>query len=89
MTAHSDPSGTPSDGGEWLAAASVDADVFVLRPDYRALLLTADGLRGGASDKISDRILGNAESTAPGAARQAVARAAAAPCGVPECRTCR
>ena len=66
MTAHDDPSGTPSDGGEWLSAAWVDADVFVLRPDYRALLLTADGLRGGPSDEVSDRILSDAETTARG-----------------------
>ena len=48
----------------WLAAATVDAAVFELRPDYRALLLTADGLRGGASDAVSEGILGSAEATA-------------------------
>jgi len=49
---------------EWLDAATVDAAVFDLRPDYRALLLTADGLRGGPSDEVSDRILVDAEATA-------------------------
>ena len=48
----------------WLAAATVDAAVADLRPDYRALLLTADGLRGGPSDGISERILAEAEDTA-------------------------
>jgi DNA/RNA-binding domain of Phe-tRNA-synthetase-like protein len=47
-----------------LAAATVDAAVFELRPDYRALLLTADGLRGGASDAASERMLSDAEGTA-------------------------
>jgi DNA/RNA-binding domain of Phe-tRNA-synthetase-like protein len=49
---------------EWLAAATVDAAVFELRPDYRALLLTADGLRGGPSDATSERILVDAEAAA-------------------------
>ena len=64
MTAHSWSSDTPSDAGKWLAAASVDTAVFALRPDYRAVLLTADGLRGGASDEISERLLTAAEGTA-------------------------
>ena len=38
--------------------------MFDLRPDYRALLLTADGLRGGASDPVSERILTEAEAAA-------------------------
>jgi DNA/RNA-binding domain of Phe-tRNA-synthetase-like protein len=50
--------------GNWLGDASVDAAVFDLRPDYRAVLLTADGLRGGPSDATSERILGEAEATA-------------------------
>ena len=52
-----------TDPVEWLAAAKVDAAVFDLRPDYRALLLTADGLRGGESDAVSERILTAAEAT--------------------------
>jgi DNA/RNA-binding domain of Phe-tRNA-synthetase-like protein len=48
----------------WLAAATVDAAVFDLRPDYRALLLTADGLRGGPSDATSEGVLAAAEATA-------------------------
>ena len=48
----------------WLGAAAVDDAVLALRPDYRAVLLTADGLRGGPSDETSDRILRDAESTA-------------------------
>jgi DNA/RNA-binding domain of Phe-tRNA-synthetase-like protein len=49
---------------EWLASATVDPAVSALRPDYRALLLTADGLRGGAGDATSERILADAEDTA-------------------------
>jgi DNA/RNA-binding domain of Phe-tRNA-synthetase-like protein len=49
---------------EWLARAAVDAAVFDLRPDYRALLLTADGLRGGPSDATSERVLAAAEAAA-------------------------
>jgi DNA/RNA-binding domain of Phe-tRNA-synthetase-like protein len=48
----------------WLAAATVDDAVFVLRPDYRVLLVTADGLRGGPSDEVSERVLATAEATA-------------------------
>ena len=50
--------------GDWLGAATVDAAVFDLQPDYRAVLLTADGLRGGPSDVTSERILAEAEATA-------------------------
>jgi DNA/RNA-binding domain of Phe-tRNA-synthetase-like protein len=49
---------------EWLAAATVDPAVLALRPDYRALLVTADGLRGGPSDAVSERLLADAEATA-------------------------
>ncbi|MEX5717290.1 B3/B4 domain-containing protein [Geodermatophilus maliterrae] len=48
----------------WLAAATVDDAVVALRPDYRAVLLTADGLRGGQSDEASERVLAAAEATA-------------------------
>jgi DNA/RNA-binding domain of Phe-tRNA-synthetase-like protein len=53
-----------TDPQEWLAAATVDDAVFALRPDYRAVLVTADGLRGGAGDGTSERILAAAEATA-------------------------
>jgi DNA/RNA-binding domain of Phe-tRNA-synthetase-like protein len=49
---------------EWLAAATVDPAVTELRPDYRALLVTADDLQGGASDEVSERVLAAAEATA-------------------------
>ena len=51
------------DPGEWLAAATVDAAVFDLRPDYRAVLLAADSLRGGPSDEASGHVLAAAEVT--------------------------
>jgi DNA/RNA-binding domain of Phe-tRNA-synthetase-like protein len=50
--------------GTWLAGATVDAAVRALRPDYRAVLLTADGLHGGPSDAASERVLADAETTA-------------------------
>jgi DNA/RNA-binding domain of Phe-tRNA-synthetase-like protein len=63
MTHHQD-AGPHPDAEAWLAAASVDVAVSALRPDYRALLLTADGLRGGPSDEVSERVLTAAEATA-------------------------
>ncbi len=53
-----------TDPQQWLAAATVDHAVSALRPDYRALLLTADGLQGGPSDEVSERVLTAAEATA-------------------------
>lgn len=46
---------TQSGGYAWLTGladssvdgSNVDRDVFAIRPDYRALLLVADGLRPG------------------------------------------
>ena len=67
MTEHADDpsaSARPTAASEWLAGAAIDAAVFDLRPDYRALLLTADGLHGGQSDPVSERILTEAETTA-------------------------
>lgn len=64
MTTQPGSTVAPSDPHEWLATASVDPSVFDLRPDYRALLLTADGLRGGSSDATSERVLAAAEDTA-------------------------
>ncbi|WP_029117424.1 B3/4 domain-containing protein [Mycobacterium sp. URHB0044] len=51
-----------------LADAHVDAAVFALRPDYRALLLAVDGLVPAPSDDRSDALLQTAETTA----RQAI-----------------
>jgi len=48
----------------FLAGASVDADVWLLRPDYRALLIVADGLKPGPSDDVSEEFLRSAEATA-------------------------
>ena len=64
-----------SDAGmleEFLAGACVDAAVFALRPDYRALLLAVDGIVPGPSDQASDALLQAAET----AAREALARPA-------------
>jgi DNA/RNA-binding domain of Phe-tRNA-synthetase-like protein len=48
----------------FLAGAAVDATVFALRPDYRAMLLAVDGLAGGPSDEASDALLRAAEAAA-------------------------
>ena len=53
-----------TDPQQWLAAAALDPAVAALRPDYRAVLVTADGLRGGPSDDVSERVLAAAEATA-------------------------
>ena len=49
---------------EFLAGAQVDAEVFALRPDYRALLLAVDGLEPGPSDGASETLLQAAEAAA-------------------------
>ena len=54
---------------EPLAGAQVDAAVFALRPDYRALLLAVDGIVPGPSDHASDALLAAAEATAREALR--------------------
>jgi DNA/RNA-binding domain of Phe-tRNA-synthetase-like protein len=48
----------------FLAEAHVDAAVFALRPDYRAMLLTVDGIVPGPSDESSDALLQEAEAAA-------------------------
>ncbi len=47
-----------------LDGARVDADVFSLRPDYRALLITVEGIATGASDEASEAMLVSAETSA-------------------------
>lgn len=47
-----------------LDAAYVDADVFALRPDYRAVLLVVDGIEPQPSDAASDALLRDAEAFA-------------------------
>jgi len=54
---------------EFLAGGRVDAAVFVLRPDYRAVLLAVDGLVPGPSDQASDAVLQAAEAAADEALR--------------------
>jgi DNA/RNA-binding domain of Phe-tRNA-synthetase-like protein len=54
---------------EFLDGARVDAAVFALRPDYRALLLAVDGLVPGPTDQASDALLQTAESAASAALR--------------------
>jgi DNA/RNA-binding domain of Phe-tRNA-synthetase-like protein len=46
----------------WLEDASVDPAVFALRPDYRALLVVAEGLVGGPPDAASESLLVRAET---------------------------
>jgi DNA/RNA-binding domain of Phe-tRNA-synthetase-like protein len=54
---------------EALAAAHVDAAVFALRPDYRALLLGVDGIPPGPSDAATEALLEQAEAAARSAVR--------------------
>ncbi|MFH8984138.1 B3/B4 domain-containing protein [Streptomyces varsoviensis] len=48
----------------WLAAVAIDPAVRELRPDYRALVITAEGLVPGPSDAQGERLLAEAEETA-------------------------
>jgi len=54
---------------EFLAGGRVDAAVFALRPDYRAMLLAVDGIVPGPSDQASDKLLQAAEAAAREALR--------------------
>jgi DNA/RNA-binding domain of Phe-tRNA-synthetase-like protein len=54
---------------EFLAGGQVDAAVFALRPDYRAMLLAVDGLVQGPSDQASDALLQAAETAGRAALR--------------------
>jgi DNA/RNA-binding domain of Phe-tRNA-synthetase-like protein len=48
-------------GRAFLAAVSVERDVLELRPDYRVLVMVAEGLQPGPPDQISDELLARAE----------------------------
>jgi DNA/RNA-binding domain of Phe-tRNA-synthetase-like protein len=48
----------------FLAAVSVAPDVLALRPDYRVLMLVAEGLEPGLPDGLSDELLARAETRA-------------------------
>jgi DNA/RNA-binding domain of Phe-tRNA-synthetase-like protein len=47
----------------FLGGAHVDAAIFELRPDYRALLLAVDGIRPGDSDEQGEALLAAAEAS--------------------------
>src|SRR5580698_11550487 len=53
----------------FLAGGHVDSAVFALRPDYRAMLLAADGIVPGPGDEASDALLKAAEAAATEALR--------------------
>lgn len=53
----------------FLAGGHVDATVFELRPDYRAMLVAVDGLVAAPSDLASDALLRAAEAAARDALR--------------------
>src|SRR3954447_25954212 len=53
----------------FLAGGQVEAAVFALRPDYRAIVLAVDGLVPGPSDQGSDALLRAAEAAAREALR--------------------
>ncbi|MFZ0140387.1 MAG: phenylalanine--tRNA ligase beta subunit-related protein [Aeromicrobium sp.] len=48
----------------FLDGAEVQAAVFELRPDYRALLVAVEGVEAGASDEVSEELLVRAERAA-------------------------
>jgi DNA/RNA-binding domain of Phe-tRNA-synthetase-like protein len=48
----------------FLAGATVDGNVFALRPDYRVMLVAVDGIVPGPSDQVSDEQLQAAEAAA-------------------------
>jgi DNA/RNA-binding domain of Phe-tRNA-synthetase-like protein len=54
---------------KFLAGGYVDAEVFALRPDYRAMLLAVDGLVPGPGDHASEALLQAAEAAAVEALR--------------------
>ncbi len=62
--AHQAKSSVPAELQQFLADGRVDAAVFALRPDYRALLLAVDGLVPGPGDQASDALLQAAEAAA-------------------------
>lgn len=49
---------------EILNSAQVDQPVFALRPDYRVMLVAADGLGSGAGDATSEELLAAAQDSA-------------------------
>lgn len=53
-----------ADAKQWLDAVHIDAAVAELRPDYRALVLTAEGLWPGPSDETGRAHLAAAEQRA-------------------------
>ncbi|GHF59272.1 hypothetical protein GCM10010218_45930 [Streptomyces mashuensis] len=53
-----------TDLSSWLDAVTVDPAVGALRPDYRALVVVAEGLHPGPSDATSEKLLAAAEETA-------------------------
>jgi DNA/RNA-binding domain of Phe-tRNA-synthetase-like protein len=54
----------PDSLADFLSGARVEPEVLSLRPDYRVLLLAADGLDPGSSDDAGDRLLRDAERAA-------------------------
>lgn len=63
-TSHPTSTPEPLAPEEFLAGARVDAAVFGLRPDYRALLVAVEGVRPGPSDEDGDALLRSAEVAA-------------------------
>lgn len=55
---------TPVDMHVILEAADVTTEVFILRPDYRALIIVAEGIEPGPSDAVSEELLREAEESA-------------------------
>jgi len=52
------------DHASYLATAHIEPDIFQLRPDYRALLMTVTNIPAGPSDSASEAFLSSAEASA-------------------------
>ncbi|MFJ4175249.1 B3/4 domain-containing protein [Microbacterium sp. NPDC089696] len=61
---------TTTDLETFLSEATIDEEVFALRPDYRALLIAVDGIEPGPSDALSEALLVRAEGVAAAALAQ-------------------
>jgi len=54
----------PRDLASYLASARIEPEIFQLRPDYRALLMTVTNIPPGPCDSASEAFLSSAEASA-------------------------
>ena len=63
MQVNTERSASPA-ATSWLNLADIDEPVADLRPDYAALIIVAEGLQPGPSDRATEALLTEAESSA-------------------------